>query len=307
MAVPMTSAPRSDEARPSGHQRHRDNLRGAFFMVAAAGAFAATAALVKALGDSGVDAFQTVFVRAVIGLAVVGPMLWQRGIVPWRSRHMRLHLSRSVTGGLGVTIGFYAFTVIPLATATAMNFTTPLFITLLAAVVLREKVGWRRWSATVVGFLGVVVMIQPGGAAFDPLALIVLVQALCIAISVGLVKSFPREESQLSMLFFTFCSSGLISAWPALPDWQMPDLREALLLAGVAFFGITAQACVLRAYRLGEASYIAPLSYIRLIFAALLGVVFFAEYPDIATWIGALVIIAAAFYTARRTGGSVGG
>ena len=188
-----------------------------------------------------------------------------------------------------------------------MNFTTPLFITLLAAVVLREKVGWRRWSATTVGFLGVIVMIQPGSAAFDPLALIVLIQALCIAISVGLVKSFPRAESQLSMLFFTFCSSGLISAWPALAHWHMPDLDETLLLLGVAFFGITAQACVLRAYRLGEASYIAPLSYIRLIFAGLLGIVFFAEYPDLATWIGAVVIIAAAFYTARRTGGGAGG
>ena len=295
------------ESQQAGHQRRRDNVRGAFYMVAAAGAFAATAALVKALGDSGIDAFQTVLVRAVVGLLVVGPMLWWRDIAPWRSRHMRLHLSRSVSGGLGVTIGFYAFTVIPLATATAMNFTTPLFITLLAAVVLREKVGWRRWSATTVGFLGVIVMIQPGGAEFDPLALIVLVQALCIAISVGLVKSFPRSESQLSMLFVTFCSSGLIALWPAIAGWQMPDLHEALLLLGVAFFGIIAQACVLRAYRLGEASYIAPLSYIRLIFAGLLGALFFAEYPDMATWIGAAVIIAAAFYTARRTGGPVGG
>lgn len=303
----MASDSHPGESQHDGHQRRRDNLRGAVFMIVAAGAFAATAALVKALGDSGVNAFQTVFVRAVIGLLVVGPMLWSRDIAPWRSRHMKLHLSRSITGGLGVTIGFYAFTVIPLATATAMNFTTPLFITLLAAVVLREKVGWRRWSATTVGFLGVIVMIRPGSAAFDPLALIVLVQALCIAISVGLVKSFPRQESQLSMLFFTFCSSGLIAAWPALADWQAPDLRQALLLLGVAFFGIIAQACVLRAYRLGEASYIAPLSYIRLIFAGILGALFFAEYPDIATWIGAVVIIAAAFYTARRTGGGASG
>ena len=307
MRLPMTSPSLPGESQQHGHERRRDNLRGAMFMIAAAAAFAATAALVKALGDSGVDAFQTVFVRAVVGLLVVCPMLWARRIVPWRSRHMKLHLSRSVSGGLGVTVGFYAFTVIPLATATAMNFTTPLFITLLAAVVLREQVGWGRWSATIVGFLGVIVMIQPGSAAFDPLALIVLVQALCIAVSVGLVKSFPRAESQLSMLFFTFCSSGLIALWPAMAGWHMPDLREALLLLGVAFFGIIAQACVLRAYRLGEASYIAPLSYIRLIFAGLLGVVFFAEYPDIATWIGAAVIIAAAFYTARRTGGPVGG
>lgn len=271
--------------------------------MASAAAFAITAALVKALGEHGVSAFQTVFVRAAIGLAIVGPMLARRGIAPWRTRHLKLHMSRAVTGGLGVTIGFYAFTVVPLATATALNFTTPLFITVLAVLLLREKVGWRRWSATTVGFVGVLVMIQPGGQDFDPLALIVLVQAFCIALSVGVVKSFPREESQLSMLFFTFCSSGLISAWPALSGWVMPDATEILLLAGVAAFGITAQACVLRAYRLGEASYIAPLSYIRLIFAGVLGAVFFLEYPDTWTWIGAAIIVAAAIYTARRTGG----
>ena len=276
-------------------------------MIAAAATFAATAALVKELGDSGVSSFQTVFVRAVVGLLVVGPLLWRRRIAPWRTNHLKLHLSRAVTGGLGVTIGFYAFTVLPLATATAINFTVPLFVTVLACFILKETVGWRRWAATAVGFGGVLVMMRPGSASFDPAALLVLVQAFCIALSVGLVKSFPRGESQLSMLAFTFVSSGLFSVWPAMTDWQAPDARQLVLLAGVAAIGITAQACVLRAYRLGEASYIAPLTYIRLIFAGLLGAMFFDEYPDIWTWFGAAVIVAAALYTVRRTGGSAGG
>ena len=240
-------------------------------MVGAAAAFAITAALVKATGESGISSFQTVLVRSIVGLIVIGPMLLRRGIAPWRTNHLKLHLPRSVAGGCAIIIGFYAFTVIPLADATAIGFTSPLFVTVLAVIFLNEQVGWRRWSATVVGFIGVIVIVQPGGVGFDPIGLIVLIQALLIAFSVVIVKRFPARESQLSMMFFTFVSSGLFSCWFAVDNWVTPDLHQALLLLGVAAAGIIAQAMVLRAYRLGEASFIAPLSYIRLIFAGTLG------------------------------------
>jgi len=278
------------------------NLRGAAYLLGSAGAFAITAALVKAAGDAGISSFQTVLVRAIIGLIIVVPMLWRRRIVPWHTSYMALHLSRAVTGGSAILIGFYAFTVIPLADATAIGFTTPLFVTVLAVIFLGEQVGWRRWSATAVGFIGVLIIVQPGSAGFDPVSLIVLIQASFIAFSVVIVKRFPDRESQLSMMFFTFTSSGLFSSWWAIDRWVTPDLHQGLLLLGVAGAGIAAQAMVLRAYRLGEASFIAPLSYIRLIFAAILGAVWFAEYPDVWVWTGSAIIVAAALYTARRAG-----
>jgi drug/metabolite transporter (DMT)-like permease len=287
-------------AAATAAQTRAANLRGAAFLLGSGAAFAVTAALVKAAGDSGISSFQTVLVRAVIGLIVVTPLLWRRGIVPWRTSHLKLHLSRAVAGGSAIIIGFYAFTVIPLADATAIGFTTPLFVTVLAVVFLGEQVGWRRWSATAAGFIGVVVIVQPGGSGFDPISLIVLVQALFIALSVVVVKRFPARESQLSMLFFTFTSSGLFSSWFAIDKWVTPDTHQALLLLGVAAAGIAAQAMVLRAYRLGEASFIAPLSYIRLIFAGILGAIWFAEYPDIWVGVGSVIVVAAALYTARR-------
>lgn len=281
-----------------------DNLRGAAYVIGAAAAFATTAALVKAAGDSGISAFQTAFVRAVIGLLVVAPLLWRRRIAPWRTRHLKLHMTRSVAGGGAIVIGFYAFTVIPLADATAIGFTAPLFVTVLAVFVLGEQVGWRRWVATVTGFVGVVIVVQPGGAGFDPIALIVLIQALLIALSIVIVKRFPARESQLSMMFFTFVSSGLFSAWFAVAQWVMPTWHQAALILGVAAAGIAAQAMVLRAYRLGEASFIAPLSYVRLIFAGILGAIWFAELPDVWVWVGSAIIVLAALYTARREGSS---
>ena len=285
----------------TGSEVRAGNLRGAVFVVGAAAAFAVTAALVKATGESGISSFQAILVRAVVGLLVIGPLLFRRRVAPWRTRHLKLHLVRSAAGGLAIIIGFYAFTVIPLADATAIGFTTPLFVTVLAVILLNEQVGWRRWSATVAGFIGVVVIVQPGGDDFDPIALIVLIQALCIASSVVIVKRFPARESQLSMMFFTFISSGLFSCWFAVDQWVMPNWHQTFLLLGVAASGIAAQAMVLRAYRLAEASFIAPLSYVRLIFAGTLGAIWFAEFPDIWVWIGSAIIVAAALYTARRT------
>ncbi len=285
----------------SGSETPASNIRGALFLIVAGAFFATTAALVKATAQHDVSVFQILFIRAVIGLAILAPMLYRARIAPWKSDHLQLHLTRAVTGGTAVTVGFYAFTVIPLAAATAINFTMPLFTTILAVVILNETVGWRRWCATLAGFAGVLIMIQPGTAQFDPIALIVLIQAACIAFSVTVVKRFPVKESQLSMMSFTFVSSGLISVWPAAQAWIWPDPVQAFLILSVALAGIAAQAMVLKAYRLGEASYLAPVSYVRLAFAGLLGIVFFAEYPDTATWIGAAVIIAAALYTARRS------
>ncbi|MBN34236.1 MAG: hypothetical protein CMM46_05570 [Rhodospirillaceae bacterium] len=288
------------EPRNSGSETAASNLEAAFFLIGASFFFAVTAALVKASFEHGIGSFQLVLLRAVIGLVILAPLLWHGGIVPWRSNHLDLHMTRSLSGGIAVTIGFFAFTVIPLATATAMNFTMPLFVTILSVLILKEAVGWRRWSATLVGFLGVVVMIQPGTEGFDPIALIVLVQAICIALSVTVVKRFPVKESQLSMMFFTFISSGLIALVPAINEWVWPDWTQSGLILAVALAGIAAQAMVLRAYRKGQASYVAPLSYSRLIFAGALGMIFFAEYPDAATWIGAGVIVLSGIYTARR-------
>ncbi len=285
----------------SGSETHASNMQGAMFLIGSGAFFAVTAALVKATAQHDVSVFQVLFIRAVLGLAILAPLLYRARIAPWKTGHLHLHLTRAVTGGTAVTIGFYAFTVIPLATATAINFTMPMFTTILAVVILNETVGWRRWSATVLGFIGVLVMIQPGTAEFDPVALIVLIQAACIAFSVTVVKRFPVKESQLSMMFFTFISSGLISVWPAMQQWVWPDFVQGTLILGVALAGIAAQAMVLRAYRLGEASYLAPISYVRLIFAGAMGIIFFSEYPDAATWLGAAIIVVAALYTARRS------
>ena len=195
----------------SAADRRAANLKGALLIVASGFAFTITATLVKLLGNTGISAFETVFVRALIGLAIIVPWLVHARITPWRSGHLKIHLIRAVFGGLAVILGYYSFTVMPLADVTAISFTIPLFVTILAAFLLRETVGRARWAATVVGFVGVLIIVRPGGHGFDPEAFLALAMTLCVAISVILLKRFPNGK-----VSFPCCSFFLSyrARWP---------------------------------------------------------------------------------------------
>jgi len=288
-------------------ERSAANLKGALLMIASGFGFTIAATLVKLLGTTGISAFQTVFVRAFIGLAIVVPWLWHVRINPWRSGHLKIHLARAGFGGMAVILGYYAFTVMPLADVTAISFTIPLFVTVLAAFLLRETVRRARWAATFVGFVGVLIIARPGGHGVDPAALLALAMALCVAFSVILLKRFPERESQLSMLFFFLVSSGAMAAVPAIDGWVAPDLGQWALLAGVGLMGVGSQALIIRAYRVGEANFVAPFDYVKLLFAGMLGFFVFTEVPDVFTGIGAAIIVASSLFTARSEAKARGG
>jgi len=287
-------------ARHGGGASRRDNLNGALFSVAASLGFTITSVMVKELGLLGIDAFQTVFVRAFFGMAVIVPLMWRMGVAPWRTNHIGVHATRALLGGLSVLCGYYAFTKLHLAEVTVISFTVPLFVTVMAVLFLGETVRWRRWSATGVGFAGVLVVARPFGGAVELASGLAVLMALCIAISVVLLKRFPKKESQLLMLFFFLLSSGLMAAWPGVARWHEPDLTAWLLLAGVGFCGLASQALIIRAFRIGDASFVAPFDYVRIIFAGGAGALMFAELPDLWTYLGGLLIVGSTLYIARR-------
>ncbi len=278
----------------------RNNLVGAAYVMAAAIGFTVVSILVKKLGNSEIGVFQTVAVRTVIGLTLLAPLFVRAGIVPWRTQHLKIHLTRAVLGGTAVLTGYYAFMKLPLAEVTAISFTVPLFVTVAAVLFLGEIVRWRRWTATGVGFVGVLVVARPFEGAVELATMLAVAMALCIAFSVVLLKRFPAKESQLTMLFFFLVVSGLMAVVPAITEWQNPSMEEWLLLAGVGVIGLISQAIIIRAFRVGEASFVAPFDYVRLLFAGTAGVVFFAETPDVWTYAGAVLIIGSTLYIARR-------
>jgi len=269
-------------------------------MLAAAFFFAANGALIKILLKGGIDPLQITFVRLLVGVLAVLPFIWRAGPASLKTRHPGIHALRALAGGGAMFCGIAALEQLPLADFTALSFSQPLFAVVLAILVLGEAVGWRRWAATLAGFLGVLIMVRPGSGAIEIDALLAIAMAFGIAVAVILAKRLPAEERQITMLFYFSLTTVLVFAAPAIAVWRALDAGEWLGLIGFGLAGLITQALMIAAFRTGEASVVAPFDYKRLIVAAILGFFLFGELPDHWTVAGAAVIVAATFYIARR-------
>ena len=275
------------------------NARGALWMIGSGIGFTFMALLIKLLGDR-LDSFQIAFFRCLIGFLAILPFVAGYGLSALKTRSLGIHLLRGIFGLVAMFSSYYAVARMPLASYTALSFTKPLFSTVLAVIILHEVVRWRRWSATLVGFIGVLVMVRPGAGTFDTAALFALADALSIAFLVTLVKRLPPGETTLVMLFYFGVFSTAAALPPAIFVWRPPTLEEYAFLIGIGVLGALSQSFWIRAYRAGEASVVSPFDYLRLLFAGLAGFLAFAERPDIWTLVGAAIIVVSTVYIARR-------
>jgi drug/metabolite transporter (DMT)-like permease len=274
------------------------NLHGALWIVLSASFFAVQGLVVKLLGQR-LDSFQIAFFRCVFGLIAILPFLYGTTSFFMTGR-IGTHIARALVGVGGTFCGFYALTHLPLATATAISFTRPLFLILLALLFLGEMVRWQRWIATIVGFLGVLIVLRPGTDTFDPAMLVALAGALFVSEVSVLVKKLSGTERNVTILFYFASITTLVSAVPAAFVWQDPIGAEWLLLALIGILSSLAQYTMLRALRVGEATAVMPFDYARLPFAGVLGYLFFAEVPDGWTLVGIAVLVGATLYIARH-------
>ena len=247
-----------------------------------------------------ISPFEVVFFRNLFGLLVFMPWFLRRGVALHRPRRINLYLARAVVGIFTMTSWFYAVTLIPLAEATALSFTTPLFATVAAVVMLHEIVRVRRWSATLVGFFGAMVILRPGAGMVEVPALLVLGSAASLSVSIVLIKLLSRTESAEAIVTYHTVMLLPVSLIPALFVWQWPTAEQLLWLLALGAFAQLGTFLVARALALADASAIMPYDFIRLPFTALVGFVAFAEVPDIWTWVGAAIIFSSSFYIARR-------
>ncbi len=276
-----------------------NNVRGALWLILACVFIATMGALVKTLGAH-LNSFELAFFRAAFGLLSILPFAVRAGWGVLRTHRLPLHLARGTAGSIAMMCMFFALTHLTLADATAITFTTPLFLTVLAALVLHETVRRRRWTATAVGFLGVLIMLRPGDGVLEAAALVALLGALCIAVVRLLIKQLSQTEAPLTMIVYLGLIGTVVSAVPAILVWRTPTLPELGLLLLLGAVSNLSQVCMIRGYRIGEASALAPFEYARLPLAALYGYLLFAELPDLYTLLGASIIVASTFYIARR-------
>ncbi|MEG3637776.1 DMT family transporter [Magnetococcus sp. PR-3] len=275
------------------------NVRGALWLVTSGLFFSTVGAIVKWTG-SDLHALQIVFFRCLFGLILLSPLLLRNRGAILRTQRQGIHNLRALVGIFAMTTTFYAYANLPLADVTALSFTNPLFMIPLAVLFLGEKVHWRRWSATAMGFIGVLVMLRPGTAPFNPDLLAAIISPFLIAGVRVLIKSMATTEATFTIVGRYSIASTLLSMPLALWVWRWPTVETLLLLALASAIATLASAMMVRAYAAGEATAITPFDYTRLFFASGYGMMIFGEPTSLFTWIGAAIILAATLYIAHR-------
>ena len=276
-----------------------DNLVGALWMLLAVVLFTATVTFVKFLGKD-LDTSQIVFIRSVVGFLFVLPFALKGGRSVFVPKRPWVLLVRMISGNGNLFCSFYAVAHLHLATATAISFVRPLLLIFLAIWFLGEVIRWRRWTATIVGFLGVLVMVRPGLIAIEFAVTVALIGAAFGAVSHTSVKLLTGSERHLTLLVYPSLFGCLIFMGPGLYYWQDPTMSQIGYLIVMGGSMILAQTCVVKAFAAGEATFVSPIQFVRLIGAALIGYLMFAEVPDIWTLVGATVIVASTLYMAHR-------
>ena len=275
------------------------NVQGAFWLVTGGFIFTVTSAMIRLLSTQ-IESVQTAFFRAVISLVILLPIIAAGKVKPWQSKRIAGHFWRTFMGTLSMVLGFYAVAMLPLADATAIAFSQPLFSVVVAALIAGEKVRWRRWTATIVGFLGVLVMVRPGEGSLQAGALVALANAATVALSILLVKRLSDSETPLMILTQFAIFSTILLLPPALWVWRWPDAWGWVLAVGVALTATVGQYFWVQAFKAGEMSAVAPFEYLRLPFAVFVGWLLWDEIPVIWTYVGAAIVIASALYIAHR-------
>ena len=274
------------------------NTRGAIWLLISGLMTTIQGAMVKQLGPE-LHTFQVVFLRCAFGAAILLPFALSRGLARMATGRFRLHLLRAAISIFSMGSAFFALARLPLADAIAYAFTVPLFMIPLAVLMLGEPVRWRRWTATGIGFLGVVLMARPGGA-IDIAIPVALFGAFATAVVYIVVKRLAATERVLTvMTYFTLLGS-LFALGPALAVWRAPTETQFLLLFFIGLMGTLSQLFAVHAWIVGEATAVAPFDYSRLLYAAVIGYAFFGEVPDLYAAAGVALIVASTLYIARR-------
>ncbi len=247
-------------------------------------------------------AMQVAALRGLVGLPLV--LAWASATVGLRSLvrvHWPLHLARGALGIVFLSCFVVGLRELPLSTAYAITFVGPLLVTAMAVPLLGEKVGPRRWTAIVVGLAGVLVVLRPGGDGMvSQGGLFVLLATLCYAASVITVRMLAQRDSAQALVFWFLAMVAIGAGLLAWPQWVPLRMEHAWPLAGIAVFGTLGQVALTHAFRLGEASLVAPLEYTALVWVVLLDLVLWQALPDGMTWLGAAIIVASGLYLVRR-------
>ncbi len=284
-------------ALPKTQAHHDHPVLGAFLKLMSVTLLASMAACVKYLGAA-IPSGETIFVRGLISLVVLAAIAWRTvGLGVLKTANFRGHALRSLSGTVSMFCWFTALTLIPLAEFTAITFTAPMFVTILAMVVLGERIHRYRWTALAIGFVGVVIMVGPHLSFRSSSLGVMLALGAAVFSAVAMMSlrsmSSASGEHAITITFYFSLTAMLCAALTALDGWPEPTARQWLFIVLAGVLGVLGQLLMTLSYRYAEASTIAPLDYANLLFAVGYGYAFFDEFPPLTIFVGAPLVIAA--------------
>ena len=285
----------------NNHSRDRPMFALALRLVATV-LFSVMLLLVKLTGQRGIPLPETLFWRQALPAIAIFGWLASRGQLhrlatkrPW------VHARRALIGGTGMFLTLGVVRVLPLAEATVLGFTTPMFAVILSALVLKEKVGPWRWAAVMMGLLGVLIIAGPDTSNLPPFGVAVGIgAAMMVALVTVQVRDLGRTEEPLTVVFYFSALSAPVLALGLIGNGLAHDATGWLMLAGIGLTGLFAQIAMTASLRYGSVASVMVVDYIQLAWATFWGWLLFSHLPPTTTWIGAPVIIGASLLIAWR-------
>lgn len=278
------------------------NLRGALFMAISMAGFTANDAIVKMVSDS-MNMAQIMFIRGLFATLLIGVLAWHGGAL----RNARALLDpmvalRSASEVFATITFLVALANLPLANVSAILQALPLAVTMGAAIVFSEPVGWRRWLAIAAGFTGVMVIVRPGMEGFNAFSLSVLLCVLFCAVRDLATRRIAAEVPSMFVSTVTAAAVTVMGAGLIVPfgGWAPLDMADAALLLGAAVLLLFGYQFIIMSMRVGDISFVAPFRYTALLWAIVLGFLVFGDVPDAAMIAGATIIVGSGLYTLYR-------
>lgn len=285
---------------PNDGKRRSESGLGILFMLGGMFIFSAVDTQAKLLTET-LHPIQIVWSRQ-LGL-LIGVLIYIlfRGVSVLRTKHPRLQITRGLLAASSATLFIVAVSYVPLADAVAVSFIAPFIVTIMGALVLKEKVGVRRWTAVTIGFIGTLIVIRPGMGVVHPAVMIVMLAATFFALRQVLSRALSNSDKTATTVAYTALVGSLVLSFPLPFVWQWPTTnQEIVLLASIAVMAAVAEILVIKALEVAQAVVVAPVQYTLLIWGTMYGYLVFGQLPDIWTWVGALIIVATGAYTLHR-------
>ncbi len=244
--------------------------------------------------------FTISFFRCFVGLIIIFPFVAHNKFQALKSKNIKLQFFRSFINVLSMITWFSAIGIMHLEKATALGFTTPLFTTILAVIILREVIRMHRITALLIGFLGVLIIIRPGYLPLDFATLLMLTASLSFSFVLIMVKKLSDVDSSLTIIFYHLLFMTPLTFIITIFFWEGINFSQLLIFILLASAGLISHWCLAQAFKLSDTTFVMPLQFTKLIWASIIGFYIFSELPDIWTWFGGIIIFVSVIYITYR-------